>query len=924
MWIISGPFDEDHNEGQAPEKKKLLKPGKTYELGRRELPLQIKSKAISKLHASFVVGTCDEDQATDPSFIPTLTLRNLTKRVRPVERPSLQTPRMACQGDSSMELTALPGIHLVPTPHPDVTHHLAPAYALTPAIATSLLSVATFVKPEWLGAVVAAGTAAEEGEPAALETTYVLPSTRTYRPGFSPGLPAPLKKHEVWEPNEERATLFAGCVFVFVGEKGAEAGTGMHELVKRGRGSCEAFAIDKGMEAFQRTLGKAQAKGTSVVLVAASSSAVAAVGKEGWRELVQVARRYAVRLRFVEPEKIVDAAAYAQLDHVDSACDAQDEVEDSLLPDGVPNSIENEPSINPTGAVSQQAETEPPLQLTRKRPLRRATSHGGSRAPSPPPAREPVSQAVPDPAPEPVVEAPPPTAAPPRRALVRRARARDPTPSEDISAAVALNRASVEPSEEPVYSESVPPTPSRPSRLKRRVGTHAQNAASVPSFLASEEPGFVPEAKEPPLKKFKSLFEESDPDRVSKMSVDEYSSQHMASGGSTTQYEPSAMAGGASGSLTSTSTDGVRVRRQLGVVPEEEEESSLQSQTRGAKRKPSGGEEDEAMDVKPPRRKRKVQMEEDEAPAQTQAQTEAPPPAKPMSKIVTRVDMAQSQVYVKPKPASKAKDTQQAADDVDKDVAFLKAVASTKRGKKTEDTFDREFNNLRISRPDLEYERQDEEWKILEEFGDDGDKVFGERARPLEVYVQDQCDMGLGSQYWKGSSQTQPSVGSNSQSQPLTIETKGTKGTRNASSQPTTQHRGSKHRPQLVSDSEEEKPVIVDTTTQSGTLKSGQSQGKEASERRRGTKRPLFIQSDEDEKDEDWTMAAAPEAGAGSDDEEMGGTLRSTGREKKMQTTGRGKSAGTRRKAPATVVDDDSDDGATFKAFGARAKTRRR
>ena len=55
----------------------------------------------------------------------------------------------------------------------------------------------------------------------------------------------------------------------------------------------------------------------------------------------------------------------------------------------------------------------------------------------------------------------------------------------------------------------------------------------------------------------------------------------------------------------------------------------------------------------------------------------------------------------------------------DTDAAFLKAIASTKRGKKTEDAFDREFNNLKISKPDLEHEEQEKEWDVLADFGDD-------------------------------------------------------------------------------------------------------------------------------------------------------------------------------------------------------------
>jgi hypothetical protein len=52
----------------------------------------------------------------------------------------------------------------------------------------------------------------------------------------------------------------------------------------------------------------------------------------------------------------------------------------------------------------------------------------------------------------------------------------------------------------------------------------------------------------------------------------------------------------------------------------------------------------------------------------------------------------------------------------DTDEAFLKALASTKKGKKFEDSFDREFNKLKISKPDLLREDPEEEWSLLADF----------------------------------------------------------------------------------------------------------------------------------------------------------------------------------------------------------------
>lgn len=79
----------------------------------------------------------------------------------------------------------------------------------------------------------------------------------------------------------------------------------------------------------------------------------------------------------------------------------------------------------------------------------------------------------------------------------------------------------------------------------------------------------------------------------------------------------------------------------------------------------------------------------------------------------------------------------------DTDENFLTAVASKKRGKKHEDDYDREFNDLRISKPTLP--EPEEDWEIMDDFGDDSDlrgnfmviveiDVFKKGDTPLEPY----------------------------------------------------------------------------------------------------------------------------------------------------------------------------------------------
>ncbi|KAI0739561.1 hypothetical protein C8Q80DRAFT_188092 [Daedaleopsis nitida] len=1019
MWIITGPFDEDHSENQAPDKSKLLKTGREYGLGRRDQPLQIKSKAISKAHALFVVAECTEEQAADPSYVPTLTFHNLTDRVRPVERPSLARPRVLCQPKTSMELEngdivhlsasifvrlrwekmccyhspakgsphssvkecASLGIHFVPTLHPDVTHHLTSNYVLSPAIATSVISLATLVKPEWLNAVLSAGRA-ETGELSSLEENYVLPPTSKYRPTFSPSLPSRLKKFNAWEPNEERVAMFKNHRFIFVGEKGAEAQNALKELVRRGEGDYECFAVEGGTDGLRRVLSKGRARGATLVLVAAQAGVIAAIGKQGWADFVEEAKKF--ELKFLPPEKLSEAVMCADISYIDSRSDAEEVPQESVLPDVIPNTIEDEPSLEPTNDKAPPPAPEPePVAVPRRRLPKRAASRASSRAPSPPPVPPPEPETA---DPEVAEEAPPePAPAQPRRALVRRARAKVVVENDD-SMDIDSARASVEPSgsQEPArQAESVvPPTPSRPSRLKRRVGTRAQSSAANQIFPESEDV-FAGEAEEPKHKRFKALFDQSDPDKIAMMNLDEYGSQHVGGEESMTQFEPSVALGsqtqGRSSRSTRSGRSGVAAGPSgaLGAVQEEEEESTMasgvpaavvadtQTQTRGTKRKTQDEDVEMGMaDEAPPKTKRRTEGEGGET--QTMSETQVPTPTqapKPMSKVVTRVDMAHSHVHVKPKKTGTVK--QEKAGEPDRDDAFLKAVASTKRGKKAEDTFDREFNNLRISKPDLERERENEEFKVLEEFGDDGDmrgnfivvmeiplfreagtrehlrrgegrlewqgkpdfkkfkrKALGERRQPIELMVEEENDLGIGSQYWKGATQARPPP-SQLQSQPMSEPKSAT-----TTTQKSTQ-RSTKDRPSLVSDSDED----VEPAAKPARGKSqGKSQGTKppSTQSRSGTrtrgragsqKQPLFIDSDieEDEKDDDFDMGSDEHGKDGSEEEPVA-TLKSSKRG--TQGSSRGKSGG-KKKAPAIVVDDDSDEGG-FKAFGSRTRTRRR
>lgn len=86
--------------------------------------------------------------------------------------------------------------------------------------------------------------------------------------------------------------------------------------------------------------------------------------------------------------------------------------------------------------------------------------------------------------------------------------------------------------------------------------------------------------------------------------------------------------------------------------------------------------------------------------------------------VTKKMRHAQAVDAVAPDTANKPPSTiETRVNKLDVDTAFLKAVASTKKGKKKEDDFDRDFNNLRISRPELDC--QEEEWNIVDDFGKD-------------------------------------------------------------------------------------------------------------------------------------------------------------------------------------------------------------
>ena len=250
-------------------------------------------------------------------------------------------------------------------------------------------------------------------------------------------------------------------------------------------------------------------------------------------------------------------------------------------------------------------------------------------------------------------------------------------------------------SPEPVsYSLLEAPTPARSSRLKRRVGVAGLD---VPSGLESQafSIGIEDTLQEPPLKKFKALFDASNPER------DSLSTQ--------TQTETQS---GRSRTLRSG-----KEGPTLAMLQEDEEESQIGDTNftapRALKRRLETLDELSETDTAGREAPGSEFSTKKRAVENVNAVERSEGPLKPPS--TRAVSKPPSSSFI---PAKK--DKQGAAPGKpDTDAAFLKAIASTKRGKKAEDKFDREFNNLKISKPELEPQEPEEEWGVLADFGDD-------------------------------------------------------------------------------------------------------------------------------------------------------------------------------------------------------------
>ncbi|KAG6841643.1 hypothetical protein C0991_008628 [Blastosporella zonata] len=770
-------------------------------------------------------------------------------------------------GKSPVSLAACAslGLHIVHIPDPHVTHHIVPSYTAQPIIAASLLSAAQFVKLEWLTEVLRLGSLPKGSQEISLERNFELPTLSKYRPTYSPSLPTSQKEFRVWEPNEERLTMFSTYRFLYVDEK-SRIGD-YKEVIERGGGSFETFDATAGKSKFHRALTRGQAKqGKTQVVVGKAKSIIAAIGNAPWRELIEEAKSFG--LYIVEPDVIVqvvieiDTSLFNTLPSPDLDNDGLPQ--STSLPDLIPNTHSEEPSLPPP---EPEQKTGPP-----KRLVRRTTSRQASQEPS-----AVLATKIPEPEPE--------AAPPPRKALTRRVKASGmplvigfDDPSMILDASPDLSAVAPEATPTPISVEEAPPPTQAPrsSRLKRRAGADAGASQAIGFGYTLEEP-----VEEPPLKKFKALFEASGQETMSSGTFDEStvgSQTHLVPDKSNSQTQSDSQ------TQSLRSRPGRATAVNLSTLREEEEETQgPYVATRGTKRGLEDIDEDVEMDnteaTAAPSLPKKRAIESVNAVEKATGVAAARASSKPPSSTNKKASTSSHKAGALPgKP--------------DQDAKFLKAIASTKKGKKVEDDFDRDFNKLKITKPALEREEPEEQWAVVADFGDDKN-LRGNFMVVVEMPEQPRDDFGP--------SLTNASVKAERPTQ--------------------TQKFGKSQAPIVMDDSDEE--MVPTRKGKSKAPPSSRASSVVPTKRSTRSKtsaksQPLFLDGGDDDdvqsfnNDED----GIPEE---SDEEQ---TLRSTRTRSTQQKPPTREKAKKAAPAPVILVDDDSDDGAVFKGF--KGKTRKR
>ncbi|KAG6820297.1 hypothetical protein H0H93_002561 [Arthromyces matolae] len=772
-----------------------------------------------------------------------------------------------------------------------------------------------FVKLDWLMEVIRLGTLAKDSPDISLEQNFELPPLNKYRPAFSTSLPTSQKEFRVWEPNEERLNIFSAYRFLWVDEK-SRLGD-YKDVIERGGGSFEAFDATAGKLKFHRALTRGQAKeGKTQIVVGKKKSIIAAIGQERWGELVEEAKSFG--LSIIEPDLIVQVVIDTDTSLFQTTSSPEidnDELSQSnSLPDFIPNTLSAEPSQPPP-------EPEQPT-----RPVKRLTRRATSRQPSQEPQSFQASSSAPTESQQDEHEEAP---RPARKVLTRRVKPEgtplvigldDPSMILDAPPGTGTT---VSPPSQPA-PEEVPATQKpRSSRLKRRVGVASAEESQPIGFISAEpEP-----SEEPPLKKFKALFEASGQENMGSTTFD------GSTFGSTFDDTPQSIPDSSSQTQNDSQTQAGRRRigrsgtANLSVLREEEEESQMSvAPTRGTKRALENIHEDAQMadvaneQTAGPSLAKKRAIENVNSVQQAPSTTAAP------------VSRAQSKP---PSTAARKGSTAQKAGGAspgkpDQDDRFLKAIASTKKGKKGEDDFDRDFNKLKISKPTLEREDPEEAWAVVAEFGDDIN-IRGNFMMIVEMPVYHRGvkgNVGANDAQWQGKpnfkrfkkkpetvrSSRIELVASEENDYGMGTDEFGPTQTLDIQEPPPSQPIRSQA--PMVIDSDEDIVPTRKSKSKASSRANSVVPPKRAPTRSKASAKSQSLFLEDDEDDDMQASNNGDEAPQDSDEEQ---TLRSTRTRSTQQS--KTKAPKNQKKAVAPVlVDDDSDDEAVFKGFKGRQK----
>ncbi|KZW03164.1 hypothetical protein EXIGLDRAFT_828545 [Exidia glandulosa HHB12029] len=1007
MWLLLAPFDHKDDDS-LDQKYKLLKTGTTYTLTRDEKApagsLKIKSKQLSKDHGKYKVGQHSEDDVTKLDVVPTLKLSN-SRDVKPItvkrSGQSIEvhhTADIALQsGDvlvigqgrktitaswerivlfwrpSSKELSpatkicASIGMKLSFTFVDIITHHVTPTLDLSDACIASLLVGAAHVTKAWIDRVFELAQLPPEN--GGLDDTFILPDPSDFAPPFSEEH-APWARSALWKDDDARETIFDGLRFLIVtdGEPIEQFGT---NIVKCG-GGYDTFNVRDGLDRWDRTIAASRkragkAKGgmhSSLVVVVDEDDIKTALARE-WDDFVS--SLHSEGLHYVSAAAVRLAILDKKVKKLDCFYDA---AADSQF---IPGTIADEPSQ--LALSSQPGDAGAPA---RRRAPRRGTTPAESQLTEPSPAEESQPARRGTKRTRAASVAPDPEEPEPKRPTRRSSRAPSAAP-EPAPPVVAPTPAPVEEEEEDIFAP--PKFPLRNRRTRAAAASLITGLEGDPSIIASqsqtqdtqppardEEPDFAPrkrraatatqsrgfslkigdddddeeqsasQAAQPALKKYRALFEGTeDP---SSMSGGETSFADFSRSNATSQTQ---------------ARSGARANTQLSAVMELDEDSQQVS-----RELPLTAGTSTAGSLSGVGTKRRRDNDGDVEMA------EQPPAAKKRKDTQTSVSSAKITTKETATTTTKTGAVGGVMSAPDKNDKVLTALASLKRGKRTEDAFDREFNALRISKPESEAERrarEEDEFfahfdfdeglrgkKCIEvceyvlperqqsaerEMGASAERSAGGRG-PLGVWkpqwegvpnfkkfkkvvrgavvstVQDHNDAAPrvelvcaeeDKDYGMGNAYwSRPSGGSQSQSQSQSQQMD--------DSFTVSQQRAKLRMPDFdVSDSEDAPPPPKTKA------RGGRSQASQAAPKKAAPKKatPLFIDDDSEEEDTP-TMDGDYDAPS-----TLAETITQSGR---GTARGRGTLTQSKFKKPITIVDSDSDDGMTFKSFKRQARKR--